>query len=54
MQLYMEGESCWLSAPRGGLKTEAKESIVIVARVVEEIQAVIELFEEFQKRSKLP
>ena len=31
-----------------------KESIVVIARVVEEIQAVIDLFEEFQKRSKLP
>ena len=42
----MEGESCWLSAPRGGLKTGRSESIVVIARVVEEIQAAMDMFEE--------
>ena len=49
----MEGESCWLSAPRGGLKTGRSESIAVIARVVEEIQAAMDTFEEFQMRSKL-
>ena len=30
-----------------------KESIVVVARVEEEFQAVIDIFEEFQKKAKL-
>ena len=46
----MEGESCRLSAPRGGMKTGRSESI---ARVVGEVQAAMDMFEEFQMGSKL-